>query len=180
MNKDGTTEHIASPGGEAIVPVQVVYRPEDLDAIYERRLKFVDEAHGKATAYDTAITIAGYGAFFALWSGVAGDVSPTARTATAALIGVSLLFYIGWTMLAMLTRHRYDKEFVEAIQKSQSPDEAIAEWDMVDLKKRLAQLSLLRWWRFIYGTAVLTGVSGALLLVYNAVAVATGLPPFPD
>jgi hypothetical protein len=161
-------------------PIQVVYRPEDLSAIYERRLKFVDDAHGKASAYDTAITVAGYGAFFALWSGVAGDVTPAARTTTAALIGVSLLFYIGWTMLAMLTRHRHDREFVAAIQKSQSPGEAIIEWDLADLRKRKAQLSLLRWWALIYGTALATGVGGALLLIYNCIAVSLNFKPFPS
>ena len=159
--------------------IQVVYRPEDLDAIYERRLKFVDDAQGKATAYDTAITVGGYGAFFGLWAGVAADVTSKARVATAALIGISLLLYVSWTMLAMLTRHRHDKEFVAAIQKSRSPGDAIVEWDAIDLKKRAAQLSLLRWWAPIYGTALLSGVAGALLLIYNCLAAAIELPQFP-
>jgi hypothetical protein len=91
-------------GYDSDTVIQVVYRPEDLDAIYERRLKFVDDAQGKATAYDTAITVAGYGAFFGLWAGVASDVAPKVRAATAALMGISLLLYVSWVMLAMLNR----------------------------------------------------------------------------
>ena len=88
--------------------------------------------------------------------------------------------YIGWTMLAMLTRHRHDKEFVAAIQKSQSPGDAILEWDATDLKKQKTQLSLLRWWGPIYGTALVTGVLGALLLIYNCVAVPLGWHSLPE
>ena len=58
-------------------------------------------------------------------------------------------------------------------------DTDLPEWDAADLKKRRAQLSLLRWWGSIYGTAVMTGVTGALLLIYNCLAVSLNLTPFP-
>jgi hypothetical protein len=155
----------------ADAPIQIVYRPEDLDAIYARRLKLVDEAYGKAAAYDTAITVAGYGAYFALWSGVAHDVGAVVRNGSAALMGVSLLLYIGWTMLGMLTRHRYDEEFVASIQRTQPVADAILEWDAVERKKQKAQLGLQRWWAPVYGSSVISGVLGALLLVFGCLAV---------
>lgn len=54
-------------------PVPILYRPEDVDAIYERRLRLVESSWDKASAYDTAITVAGYAAFFALWRDLAED-----------------------------------------------------------------------------------------------------------
>ena len=72
-------------------PASILYTAEDIAAIYERRLKFTEASWDKASAYDTAITVAGYAAFFGLWGGVSGDVSSAARNATAALMGLSLL-----------------------------------------------------------------------------------------
>lgn len=158
-------------------PATILYRLEDLDAIYERRLKLVEAAWGKATAYDSAITVAGYGAFFALWSQVADDVTATARTITAALIGVSLLLYISWAMLVMLARHRHDREFAATIGKSQPPIDAINEWDSIERKRNLTMIRIQRFWMPVFGMSVLTGVSGALLLIYSCMARAWGWPP---
>lgn len=162
---------------EAHAPI--LYRPEDVDAIYERRLKMAEASWDKASAYDTAITVAGYAAFFALWSGVADDVTPIARTATAALIGVSLLLYIGWTMLVMLTRHSHDREFAATLGKSQQPIDAINDWDSIERKRIRALIAVQRFWIPVFGTAVVTGVSGALLLIYSCLArIFAWLPTF--
>ena len=157
-------------------PAHILYRLEDVDAIYERRLKLVESSWDKASAYDTAITVAGYAAFFGLWSGVADDVSPAARTLTAALMGVSLLLYISWTLLVMITRHSYDREFVGTIAKSQEPIDAINDWDTIERKKIRALIGVQSFWMPVFGTAVLTGLSGALLLTYSCLSRAFGLP----
>jgi hypothetical protein len=158
-------------------PAPILYTPEDIDAIYERRLKLVESSWDKASAYDTAITVAGYAAFFGLWNGVAEDVSPSARTATAALIGVSLLLYILWTLAVMLTRHSYDRQFAATVGKSQEPIDAINEWDAIELKRNRALIAVQRFWMPIFGTAVITGICGALLLIYSCLARAFELPP---
>src|SRR5579884_2414890 len=97
---------------------------ESLDAVLGRLLKFTEDSWGKATAYDTAIIVAGYGAFFALWSEVSKDVTPAARDITAALIGISVLLYIAWHVVEMLARHWYDREFID-VATSQKPPEQI-------------------------------------------------------
>lgn len=135
--------------------------PDDLEQVYARRLKFVDEAHGHAAAYDTAIIVAGYGAFFALWAGVADDVTKVARNASAGLMGLSLLLFIGWTIGAMLTRHRYDMEFAKAMRRGQGLLDEMNAWDVVEQKRIKAMMSLQRWWPAIFWPSVIAGVAGA-------------------
>lgn len=160
-----------------LFPAPIHYNLEDLDAVLERRLKFVSEAWGYASAYDTAITIAGYGAFFALWAGVADDVTSAARATTATLMGISLLLYIGWTITMMMARHLHDREFIASITKAQTAADAIAEWDRVETRKRDNLIRIQhRFWMPVFGGAVGTALAGTLTLVYNCLAIATGLP----
>ena len=158
-------------------PAPILYREEDIAAIYERRLRFTESSWDKASAYDNVITVAGFAAFFALWSGVADDVTPTARTATAALIGTSLLLYVSWTMLVMVTRHSYDRQFAASIGKTQEPIDAINEWDAVERKRIRALVMVQRFWLPVFGTSVITGVTGALLLIGSCLCRALGWPP---
>lgn len=149
---------------------------ELIDTVLDRRLKFASEAWGYASAYDTAITVAGYGAFFALWAGVADDLTPAARAITVVLMAVSVLLYVTWTMLLMLVRHSWDGEFVRAME-IEDVRAAIEVWDDIEDRKRKRLLAIQnRWWGLVFGSAVVTGFAGAFVLVYNCLAVATGLP----
>lgn len=163
---------------DAAEPLIIIsYSEDEVDAILERRLRFAADAYGKATAYDTAITVAGYGAFFALWAGVAADVTPAARSTSAALMGVSLVLYIAWHLLTMMARHRFDREMVAATRKAQPAIDVINEWDQWETRKTKGLLWLqARFWRPIFGTAVLTGALGAGTLVYSSLAVVLDLP----
>lgn len=49
-----------------------------------------------AAAYDNAVMLGGYVAFFALWSGVQENVSLMCRLATVGMIGISLVCYLTW------------------------------------------------------------------------------------
>ena len=108
--------------------------------------------------------------------GLAHDVSAEARTATAALMGVSLLLYIGWTMLMMLVRHRYDREFAASAGKTQEPIAAINEWDAIQRKRGDALIAVHRFWMPVFGGSVVTGVAGALLLTYSCLSRALSWP----
>jgi hypothetical protein len=158
-------------------PALIVYNEEDIGAIYERRLRLIESSWDKASAYDNAITVAGYAAFFALWSGVADDVAPPARTLTAALMGVSLLLYISWTILVMVTRHAHDRAFAATINRTQAPIDAINEWDAIERKRTQALVTVQRFWLPVFGTSLLTGVGGALVLIWSCFSRALGLPP---
>lgn len=149
----------------------------DVDALLQRLLKYTEESWGKATAYDTAITVAGYGAFFALWSGVAKDITPVSRDVTVALMGVSLLLYISWHITLMLARHWHDRALIDVTNAGHPPAKMIEEWSKVEDRQRATLLSIQgRLWMPVFGLAVLTGVGGALTLIYNCVAAAVSLP----
>lgn len=116
--------------------------------------------------------VAGYGAFFALWAGVADDVAKAARNASVALMGVSLLIYIGWTVANMLVRHRFDREFAATMQRDGGLLDEINAWDAVEQKKIKGMFSLQRWWPTVFGVSVLSGVGGALTLIAAALNIA--------
>lgn len=158
-------------------PIYIQYAPEDVEAILEQRLKFVTSAWGAATAYDTAVTVAGYGAFFGLWAGIAKDITPVARTSSAALMAMSLTTYILWHIVLMFARHRHDTEFAKVLSVPAEPAETLLAWDAVELKSQRTLTSIQhRLWRPIFGLSLVTGMGAAVVLTYNATAVALDLP----
>ena len=149
-----------------------------LQKVLDKQLAFVSAAWGQASAYDTAITVAGYGAFFALWSGTSADVTQAARVLSAALMGISLALYIAWNLVVMLGRHKFDLEYVAILSgPNRDPQHIIAEWEKVDAKLVRQQMSLVyRLWPIIFRGSVLFGFAGAATLIYNYIALLTGLP----
>ncbi|MDF7774895.1 hypothetical protein P1X14_06540 [Sphingomonas sp. AOB5] len=148
-----------------------------MERLLEQRRKFSGEQWSSANTYDAAIIVAGYGAFFALWAGVSDDITPFARVTTAFLMGISIALYIVWTMGVMVARHHHDREFAASMVKTQKPEEAFLEWDAIERK----QMNFLQWiqrrlWMPFFGVTVLLGISGGLILIYNCLAVAAGLP----
>lgn len=155
----------------------IVYGVDDVELLLEQRRKFSGEQWSLASAYDSAITVAGYGAFFGLWAGVAKDITPVARAATAFLMGTSLLLYILWTLGSMVARHRFDAQFAASMKKNQDAATAFLEWDAIERTKQAYLLWVQsRFWLPVFGTTVFLGLSGTLVLIYNSLAVATGLP----
>ena len=148
------------------------------EAVLERMIKHQAAAYGNAATYDTAITIAGYGAFFALWGGLSKDLTPATRGLSAALIGVSLVFYIGWQITSMFTRHRFDRDYMLAVKQTDAAA-VMSAWSELDQKLDRAIMTLQgRFWRPVFGLSYATGMFGVGVLIYNAAAMAFGWPQF--
>lgn len=126
--------------------------------------------YGHASAYDNAIIIAGYAAFFALWAGVAEDVSRNCRLVTVALMGVSLLLYITWHVMQMLTRQRFESARANTFAFSDDATRFNAEWERIDQQHSIAQMKVMRFWLPIFVPTLGLGIIGGMTLAYNALA----------
>jgi hypothetical protein len=148
----------------------------EAEKVRERLIALSSETYGHAAAYDNAVIIAGYAAFFALWSGVANDITPMARLVTVALMGVSLVLYISWHMIQMLTRQYADRERAAAFAHVGNPETFDQLWKEAEQRRGIALQRTLRFWPFIFVPSLAFGLAGATTLAYNALAVVLGWP----
>ncbi len=138
--------------------------------IRERRIKYASDVYGFASAYDNAVIIAGYAAFFALWTGVNEDVTAACRLATVAMMGSSLMLYIGWQMLQMITRQKFEFERASSFEFEGEIERFNKAWEDIDRRPGIAMMRIMKWWPMIFIPSVALGFSGSLVLTYNAFA----------
>lgn len=139
--------------------------------VRDKLIELHTEAFSSAAAYDNAVILAGYVAFFALWAGSAQDVSQLARLVTVSLMGMSLMFYIAWHIMQMLTRQRYEWKLAEAFNFADDPQRFNRMWTETSQKQQIATARLMRFWPWIFVPAVVLGFLAGGILSYNAVAV---------
>jgi hypothetical protein len=162
---------------EGVAEIERVQREESeraAELLRERYVKFSSESFGHAAAYDNVVVIAGYAAFFALWSAVAKDISPLARLTTVSLMGASLMLYITWHMIQMLTRQRYDRQRAAAFAHQNDPEVFDRVWQDVERRRGIAMQQTLRFWPFVFVPSLFCGFAGGATLTYNALATVFG------
>jgi hypothetical protein len=138
--------------------------------IRDRRIKYASDVYGFASAYDNAVIIAGYAAFFALWTGVFDDVTVACRLATVAMMGSSLVLYIGWQMLQMIMRQKFEFERAATFEFESEIERFNKAWEDIDRRQGIAMMRIMKWWPVIFVPSVVLGFSGGILLTYNSFA----------
>jgi hypothetical protein len=142
--------------------------------VRDKLIKLQSEIYGTAAAYDNGVIIAGYVAFFALWAGTAKDLSHLCRLATVALMGTSLMFYMGWHIIQMLTRQRYEFKMADVFKSAEDPERFNREWAETAQKQDIATVRLMRFWPYVFVPALASGFAAGAVLTYNALAVMFG------
>jgi hypothetical protein len=155
---------------EAIELAASKAQEEHQKVVRDRIITLNSQVFGAAATYDQVIVLAGYAAFFALWSGVAKDVSHTLRLAAVALMGISLMLYIAWTVMQMITRQRYEYERAALFAFAQDAPRFNQAWVETDARAGSAQMKLLRWWPWIFVPSLALGVIAGAVLTYSALA----------
>ena len=143
------------------------------------KIEYHRDMYGFANSYDNVLMIAGYGAFFALWTSIAHDITQISRAITVIAMGVSLLFYVAWHLIQMISRQRWEFERSEAFQHELDPETFNRIWnDALEkyLKRQNREIRLF--WPAIFATSVALGLGSGIFLVSQAIAIATGLPQF--
>lgn len=144
--------------------------------IRDKLIKLHSDTYGAASAYDNGVILVGYVAFFTLWAGVNGDLSPLSRLTTVALMGASLMLYMTWHILQMLTRQRYEFKCAAAARLTDQPALFNEAWVKAAQEHQLAAIRLLRFWPWIFVPSVALGFLAGGVLSYNALAVILGWP----
>lgn len=129
------------------------------------------EVFSKAAAYDNGVILAGYVAFFALWAGSSKDVSQLCRLVTVALMGTSLLCYMGWHVLQMLTRQTYEFKLAKVMKLVGDAKRFNEEWAKTMIEEQRAMVQIMRFWPFLFVPAVGFGFIAGGVLTYNSLAV---------
>lgn len=127
-----------------------------------------------AAAYDSAVMLGGYVAFFALWGGVQEDVTTMCRLATVGMMGFSLVCYLAWQVLQMVTRQWYEWKLVAVFNLAADPAKFNSAWLTVSQEHGVATAKVMRFWPWLFIPALLFGLAGGITLSYNALAVAFG------
>jgi hypothetical protein len=143
------------------------------------RDKLIDlhsKTYSTAAAYDNAVMLGGYVAFFALWGSVQESLTPVCRLATAALMGISLVCYIGWQVIQMLTRQWFEWKCADVFKSAGDPATFNTEWSKASQNHEIATARLMRFWPFLFVPALVFGFAGAIILSYNALAAVFGWP----
>lgn len=147
--------------------------------VRECKIEYHRDMYGFANSYDNILMLAGYGAFFALWAGIADDVTEVTRAICVVGLGISLISYIVWQLIQMLTRQRWEFERAEAFERELEPEAFNDIWDKALEKYTKRQNREIRiYWPITFGTSVILGIGSGIFLVSQAIAIAFGLPQF--
>jgi hypothetical protein len=168
----------AQPGGlmRALTAASAAAQEAHQKDIQDKLIELNSQTYSSAASYDNVVIIAGYAAFFTLWAGVNKDVTPYCRVVTVTLMGTSLLFYIAWHMLQMLTRQSHEFKRAGVFKHMQDSARFNAEWVSATQAQEVAFQRILRLWPWLFIPSLVLGFGGGIVLTYNALAVALGWP----
>lgn len=144
--------------------------------VQNKLIDLQSKSTSSAAAYDSAVMLGGYVAFFALWGGVEQNVTTTCRLLTAGMMCVSLVCYMAWQVLQMLTRQWFEWKLVAVFNQARDPPKFNSEWLKVSQEHGIATAKVMRFWPWLFVPALLFGLAGAITLSYNALAVVLQWP----
>ena len=140
--------------------VQEAERQQRIDVI----IKVTSALFDKAVAYTNVIILAGYAAFFAVWSTMKVSMSKSEMLLTAFCITFSLVFFVFWEVTKMIINSKSltgltkvlnapPHEFNKRLAEQQKPEQRL-------------NVRLMKYWVIILVLTVVPGlVAGAVLLL---------------
>lgn len=142
----------------------------------DRRIQYATDVYGVTNAYDNAVTLAGYAAFFALWAGTANDIVAFARLVTVFLMSISLMLYIGFVIWQMLVRQKFEHEMADCFDLAGNPKDFNQTWEDIEARRNKAMMATLKFWPYVFLPSIVFGFAAAFVLSINALSAAFGWP----
>lgn len=131
----------------------------------------------KAQTYMNFVVTLGYAGFFAIWNFVRGFMEPWDMKLVAVMLGLSLLVFILWTLIAMVVSARAVTRVGAAIRGTLVDREQLLEAVQNAESKNLEiGLRLQRFWLPTFSVAVFLGVGAGLILFSLLLADILGYP----
>lgn len=143
------------------------------EKIIETQIKILTASYDKAAAYNNVIIIAGYAAFFGLWSVTKVYLSKGQAMWAALLACISLTTFVFFQVYQMAyVSHGLHRKYLSLHEKlkGKSAQIVLAELKALEEASRRALLRFLPAWRIQLLVAVSTGMSAFLVLAYAYIA----------
>lgn len=133
-------------------------------------IRFHIEANKTARHYTNIIMVAGYAAFFALWSSVSKDLDSKERLLIAGLLSISLISFVAWEIAKSYVTMMQSDLISTAIWKSTSRSDLAGSVENLERNISLQDQKLQSFWPLSYFTSVSTGLTGGALLAIATMA----------
>jgi hypothetical protein len=140
---------------------------DQLRAFYAEVLSFQSKSFDQSSSYNQVVVLAGYAAFFAVWSAVSDKVSEWVVLTCGGLIILSVMVYVAWTVANMIFLSTYQHEMSAKLSEGfEGFYERMLE---VDAKFLGTRARLMKFWLPVVATAGGTGLAAAVLLAAAAI-----------
>ena len=126
--------------------------------------EILTHAYSKATAYANVVIIAGYAAFFTLWSSMKDKLPDTAMFTTAILMSLSVILFILFEVYKMIASSFYFRRLSKLFEQNKDAQFVITEFQE---DGRKFDLQMSRIWVFVFVPTLVLGLSAASILVYH-------------
>jgi len=140
------------------------------EELLERYKKFYAEQNAEAfrfgSTYNTVVMGAGYVGAFAIWSNVRAELSPTATVWVAALMGVSLICFVGFTVVQMLAMAWWQHRTASKL-KGLNGQAYITEYLRLKKLDETEGTGIQIFWAITASLAILTAAIAAAILFYS-------------
>lgn len=139
------------------------------EKIIETQIKIITASYDKAAAFNNVIIIAGYAAFFGLWTFTKAYISKDQALWAALFMCISMATFVFFQVYQMtLTAQNLHKKYLSLDErlKGKTAQAVLAELKKLDEENKRAILRFLPIWRIHLLIAVSTGLLGFAMLAY--------------
>lgn len=186
MRHDTDARAVAGKGWNLTEPTEPPDGPRP-DEVRERAQAFFEAAAAyqsrmleASSGYNQIVVLGGYAGFFTIWSATAAELPRWLVLVSGALMGLSLIVYVGWTVYGMVLRSNFMQRMMGEIKKG--PDGFLARVQAAEAEGAIAVAHYMRFWKPILWTACAPALIAALLVAAGAfcvVASSAGERPLP-
>jgi hypothetical protein len=141
---------------------------ERLSIFYEVVASYQSRLLEASSGYNQVVVLAGYAGFFTIWSAVRDDVPHWLLLISGALMGVSLIIYVAWTVWGMVLKQTHIQRMIEEIAKG--PEGYLARVQAAEAKNVAEVAGYSKIWKPVVWSSGLTALAAAILVASGAFA----------
>jgi hypothetical protein len=135
---------------------------------FEHLVSYEAKMLDHSAAYNQVVVLAGYAAFFGVWSAISAKLPEWVAMTCAALIIVSVFTYVLWTVINMVHLNLFNRNMVAAL--SQGVDGYMDRVRAVEAGRLPSVNKIMKWWKPVLILAGSTAAMSAILLSVAAMA----------
>lgn len=148
--------------------------PDELSLreFYEETAHYQLKMYDASVTYNQVVVLAGYAAYFAVWSAVTDEIPPWVLLLSGGLILCSVIIYVGWTVANMIFLKSANERILGQVAGGPMGfhERALA----AELQNIEASRKIMKYWKPVLVSAGSSAFIGAVLLASSAIANAVG------